>query len=113
MGQRLISLQWVPTNFLLRAVIAFQRFYSDRMMLPVLAGLLAILFYSIGLGHDLALSNYGTDGGELITASMTLGVAHPPGYPTYILTSKLFSFFPLGGTIAFQYNLFSAVDNIL
>jgi len=31
------------------------------------------------------------DSGELITASSTLGIAHPPGYPLYVLLGKIFS----------------------
>ena len=31
------------------------------------------------------------DSGELAAAVHTLGVAHPPGYPLYVLLGKLFS----------------------
>jgi hypothetical protein len=51
---------------------------------------------------------YGGDSGDLITASYTLGVAHPAGYPFYMLVGKLFSLIPYG-TIAYRYNLMSAV----
>ncbi len=36
------------------------------------------------------------DAGELITASYGLGIAHPSGYPIYLMISKLFTFLPLG-----------------
>ncbi|WP_456325439.1 protein O-mannosyl-transferase family [Desulfonauticus submarinus] len=36
------------------------------------------------------------DGGELIGATFGLGVAHPSGYPLYLLLGKLFTFLPLG-----------------
>jgi len=36
------------------------------------------------------------DGGELIGASFGLGIAHPSGYPLYLLLGKLFTFLPLG-----------------
>jgi tetratricopeptide (TPR) repeat protein len=50
---------------------------------------------------------YVGDSGELITACYTLGIPHPPGYPTYVLTGKLFSFLPLSN-IAYRINLMSA-----
>ena len=36
------------------------------------------------------------DSGELATAAYTLGVAHPPGYPLWLILAKLFSFIPIG-----------------
>ncbi len=56
---------------------------------------------------DLTWAHFGGDGGELITASLTLGVPHPSGYPTYIVLGKLFSFLPIGDFV-FRYYLFSA-----
>lgn len=47
------------------------------------------------------------DSGELITAAHTLGIAHPPGFPLYVLLGKLFTFIPLG-SIAWRVNLMSA-----
>jgi hypothetical protein len=55
----------------------------------------------------LTWSHFGTDGGELITAAVTLGIPHPSGYPTYIWLGKLFSLLPIGPA-AFRFNLFSA-----
>jgi tetratricopeptide (TPR) repeat protein len=49
------------------------------------------------------------DSGELIAASRTLSVAHPPGYPLYLLIGKLFSSFVGLGSVAYRYNLLSAV----
>ncbi|MFZ0544113.1 MAG: DUF2723 domain-containing protein [Candidatus Promineifilaceae bacterium] len=54
-------------------------------------------------------ANFGGDGGELITAAVTLGVPHPPGYPTYVLIGKLFSLLPVG-TVAYRFNLLSGVS---
>lgn len=48
----------------------------------------------------------GGDSGELITAAYTLSVAHPPGYPLYLLFAKLFSFLPWS-SVAWRINLFS------
>ncbi len=72
------------------------------------AAAVALVVYLTTLAPGLTWANAALDGGEVITASMTLGIPHPPGYPTYVLLGKLFSFLPLG-TIAYRYNLFSAV----
>ncbi|PIS30814.1 hypothetical protein COT42_02400 [Candidatus Saganbacteria bacterium CG08_land_8_20_14_0_20_45_16] len=47
------------------------------------------------------------DSGELITAAATLGIAHPPGYPLYVMLGKLFTFIPFG-SMAWRVNLLSA-----
>ena len=47
------------------------------------------------------------DSGELISAAATLGVAHPPGYPLYVLLGWLFSPLPVG-VAAYRLNLMSA-----
>lgn len=54
----------------------------------------------------------GADSGELVAASYTLGIAHPPGYPTYVLLGRAWSLLPLG-EIAHRYSLFSAVCGAL
>jgi hypothetical protein len=78
------------------------------LLLGCLSGCLALAVYILTIAPDITWSNFSSDGGELITASVTLGIAHPPGYPTYILLGKLFSLLPLG-TIAYRFNLFSAL----
>jgi hypothetical protein len=73
-----------------------------------LTAAMALAVYAPTVARDLSWAGAATDGGELITASFTLGVPHPPGYPTYVVLGKLVSLLPLG-TVAFRYNLFSAV----
>ena len=51
----------------------------------------------------------GVDGGELLAAAKTLGVAHPPGYPTYTLLLKAFATLVPVGDFALRGNLLSAV----
>jgi Protein O-mannosyl-transferase TMEM260-like len=79
-----------------------------NMVLPFLVAVSSLLVYSLTLAPDLTWAHYGGDGGELITAAATLGVPHPPGYPTYVLLGKIVSLIPLG-TTAWRFNLFSAV----
>ena len=77
-------------------------------LLPAAAGIVALLVYGITMAPDLTWSHFGGDGGELITASVTSGIPHPPGYPTYVLLGKLFALIPTG-TVAWRFNLMSAV----
>ncbi len=50
---------------------------------------------------------YTDDSPEIITASATLGVAHPPGYPIYMLAGRLMSLLPF--PLCFSVNLLSAL----
>lgn len=68
----------------------------------------ALVIYTLTAAPDLTWAHGGYDGGDLITASYTLGIPHPTGYPTYVLLGKLFSILPLD-PIAFRYHLLSAV----
>jgi hypothetical protein len=66
------------------------------------------LIYWLTLAPDLTWQANSGDGGELITAAVTLGIPHPPGYPTYILLGKLVSFLPFE-PIAYRFHIFSAI----
>lgn len=70
---------------------------------------IALIVYALTLAPDLTWANFGSDGGELIAAAVTLGIPHPPGYPTYVLLGKLWSYLPVG-TMALRFNLLSAVS---
>lgn len=78
-----------------------------------LAGLVAfavaLTVYWLTLAPDITWANASMDGGELMTAAVTLGIPHPPGYVTYVLAGKLFSLIPVG-SVAWRFNLFSAVS---
>jgi len=47
----------------------------------------------------------GGDAGELIAAAHQLGVAHPPGYPLFILYEKLFALLLFFGSVAWRMNV--------
>jgi hypothetical protein len=51
----------------------------------------------------------GGDSGELTTAALELGIAHPPGYPLYVWLGHLLSWLPLG-TIAERVAALSALS---
>jgi hypothetical protein len=77
----------------------------------ILAAVLA-LCYALTLAPDLSWANGGADGGDLISAAATNGIAHPSGYPLYLLLAHAFQWIPVG-TLAFRTNLFSAVCTVL
>ena len=52
---------------------------------PLLAALLAFFLYLASAPPGLTWSHFGADGAELLTAALTNGVPHPPGYPLYML----------------------------
>ena len=90
------------------AALAARPAGDDGRRLALAVAIVALAVYAPTVARDLSWANAATDGGDLITASYTLGIPHPPGYPTYVLLGKLFSLLPLG-TVAFRYNLFAAV----
>ena len=53
------------------------------------------------------------DAGEMVTVVQTLGVAHPPGYPLYVLLGRVFvSVMPFGDA-AYRLNVFSSLAGAL
>jgi hypothetical protein len=68
----------------------------------------ALAVYLATLPPALTFRHFGTDGGDLIAAARTLGIPHPPGYPTYTLLAWLLSHLPVG-TVAYRTNLLSAL----
>ena len=76
--------------------------------LMVLACLLVFViafgFYLLTLAPTVTL----VDSGELILACHSLGIAHPPGFPLYVLIGHLFAQLPFGN-VAYRLNLMSAL----
>jgi hypothetical protein len=70
-----------------------------------------ITVYLSSIAPGLTWANFGADGGDLITAAATGGIAHPTGYPLYLLLARLFQFIPLG-SLAFRTNLLSAFSTV-
>ena len=80
---------------------------------PVLvAPAVPLVVYLLTLASTITWAHDGADGGDLITAAYTLGVPHPPGYPTYCLLGWLFTHLPLRN-VAWRLNLMSAVGAAL
>ena len=79
---------------------------------PVLLVLSLLAVYFSALAPGLTWANGGGDGGDLITAAATGGIAHPTGYPLYLILARLFQLLPVG-TLAFRTNLMSALVTAL
>src|SRR3989454_1661881 len=62
----------------------------------------AAVLYFLTAARDIVVG----DSPELITAAVTLGVAHAPGYPLFTMLGHLFSLVPFG-SIPFRVNLLS------
>jgi len=77
----------------------------ERRLLAALTFIASMIFYLATLPRSVLPG----DSGELIAASRTLSIAHPPGYPLYIMIGKLSSTLFAWGTVAYRYNLLSAV----
>lgn len=82
------------------------------MILQALLVIILSLAYGLTLAPGYTWANRAADAGDLITAAYTGGVAHPPGYPTYLLLARLFQYLPFG-TLAFRTNLLSALCALL
>ncbi len=70
--------------------------------------LVALLLYTLTLAPTVTL----VDSGELIVAAQGLGVAHPPGFPLWVMLAHLASLLPLGNVAArinFSSALFAAL----
>lgn len=73
----------------------------------------AALLFLVLLGVILVVQNPGLmadDSGEIVTAAVTLGVPHPPGYPFPVLLGHWAAQVPVG-TPAFRLNLLSGLFN--
>jgi hypothetical protein len=68
--------------------------------------------YAYTLAPGVTWANDGADSGDLIAATATLGVAHPTGYPTYLLLARVFQLIPVRD-LAFRSSIFSAVAAVL
>lgn len=65
---------------------------QHRWIGTVAIGLIALTAYSLTMQHTIGRA----DTFEFQVTAPVLGVAHPTGYPLYLMLGKLFSLFPLG-----------------
>jgi hypothetical protein len=74
----------------------------------ILSFLLPFAVYMITLAPSVTFF----DSGEFITATASLGSAHSPGYPLFLMYTKPFTWLPLGN-VAFRVNVATAVSSSL
>ncbi len=77
---------------------------SPEPLAALAVGLAAFSAYLITLAPTVATN----DAGRFQISAPLLGTGHPTGYPTFILTGKLFTFLPFGD-LAYRMNLMAAV----
>src|SRR6266851_1608626 len=75
-----------------------------RIACALLVFIVSLVLYACTLAPTVTL----VDSGELILAARTLGVAHPPGFPLYVLLAHLATLVPIG-SIAVRVNFASAL----
>jgi len=75
-----------------------------KFILTFLIFAVPLIFYLLTLAPTILWN----DSGELSTAVATLGIAHPTGYPLFILVGKIFILIPIG-SVAYRLNLMSAI----
>ena len=83
-----------------------------KAMPPIILSISLAYIYMSTIAPDLTWANRGSDGGDLITAAATNGIAHPSGYPLYLLLAHFFQLLPVG-SLAFRTNLMSVFFAIL
>ena len=83
-----------------------------RYLAPGVLAVSLLAVYLASMAPGLTWANIGSDGGDLISAAATGGIAHPTGYPFYLLLARLFQFFPIG-SLAFRTNLMSAIAAVV
>ena len=76
-----------------------------KKYLALIISTVALIIYLI----TLAPSVVQIDSGELAAVQITLGIAHPTGYPLYTILGYLFSLLPLPFTKIYQMNLLAAI----
>lgn len=75
-----------------------------RLICAAFVFVAAITLYIFTLAPTVTL----VDSGELMVAAKTLGVAHPPGFPLYVLLAHIFTWLPIG-SVATRVNFASAL----
>lgn len=86
---------------------------DDQQVVPLMPsdwwiGLAVALAAFVGYVAKLAPGLLRADVGEFQTLAVTLGYAHPTGYPVYLLLAKLATLIPIGA-VPYRVNLLSAI----
>lgn len=82
--------------------------YIVKNKVTVTAIVLWLIIFSVYL-KTLAPTVGFIDSGELSTVALTLGIAHPTGYPLFTVLCKVFTMLPTAGDEIVRLNIFSAL----
>ena len=93
-----------PTLLSLTQPLTKQAIPTAILLGAAFVSIVALLIYCLTLAPTVTF----VDSGELIVAARFLGVAHPPGFPLYLVLAHLVSLLPIG-TIAERINFASAL----
>ena len=74
---------------------------------------LTLPVYVLTAAPTLSARNGGDDGGDFAVAASALSVAHPPGYPLFVLVGWAWAHLVPLGDVAYRLNLLSAVSGAL
>ncbi len=81
----------------------------SKLNLSIILFLTALSIYIITAAPDLMF----TDSGELAGVCVTLGIAHPTGYPLFAILGHIFSLIPMGISKIYQLNLMASIFTAL
>jgi len=85
--------------------------FLEKYLPPIILASTLFIVYLLTMANGLTWANSGADGGDLITAAATGGIAHPTGYPVYLLLARVFQLLPVG-SLAYRTNLMSAAATV-
>jgi hypothetical protein len=95
---------WLIAGLALPVVLLVQARRAGRLLPPAVLGITTFGIYLATLGRSVGRA----DTFEFQVVAHNLGIAHPTGYPLYVLLGKLFTLLPFGA-VATRVNLLSAV----
>ena len=101
-GILLIGAMGLSLALVLRALVPDERRWLIRLALLVALVVVVLAAYLRTMGQTVGAA----DTFEFQVVAPTLGIAHPTGYPLFILIGKLFSLIPIG-SVAWRVNLVS------
>lgn len=95
---------WLVTVLVVNQVVKEGNYHVWRRAGSILIGMALLPVYLLSMSHAVG----DADTFEFQVVAPQLGIAHPTGYPLYLLLGKLFSLLPWG-TVAWRVNLASVV----
>ncbi|MBX3048653.1 MAG: DUF2723 domain-containing protein [Anaerolineales bacterium] len=83
---------------------------SRQYGMPALIAVFIMGMYVLTLAPGITWANWGSDGGDYLSALATGGIPHPTGYPTYLAVAKMVTMLLPFSSWAVRGNLFSALS---